>query len=146
MTPIGSTAAFGEIAEWQRVLDRHHDLFERLRLGSRIGIVPREASGTLPGAGAPAMIWEAGENGMIAHSEVFTGASDMGLDLLLAADAGALAAMAEALNGNVVGTIKRQIRCGGMAVFVQRTWSYLQEAGYEDFLDTFGVAFLGACR
>jgi hypothetical protein len=38
------------------------------------------------------------------------------------------------------------IRCGNILFFVMKTKYQLQDAGYEDFLDTLGLAFLGACR
>jgi hypothetical protein len=42
--------------------------------------------------------------------------------------------------------MKRQIRAGNIMFFVMRTKYELQDAGYEEFLDTLGLAFLGACR
>ena len=42
--------------------------------------------------------------------------------------------------------LKRLIRSGDILFFVFRTKFELQDAGYEDFLDTLGLAFLGACR
>ena len=43
-------------------------------------------------------------------------------------------------------TIKKMIRRGSILFFVMKTKYQLQDAGYEDFLDTLGLAFLGACR
>jgi len=42
--------------------------------------------------------------------------------------------------------MKKMIRQGNMLFFVMKAKHELQEAGYEDFLDSLGLAFLGACR
>jgi hypothetical protein len=62
------------------------------------------------------------------------------------ADEAGLAAMREALHGETLSIIKRQIRKGAIMFFVMKTKFELQDAGYEDFLDSLGLAFLGACR
>jgi hypothetical protein len=43
-------------------------------------------------------------------------------------------------------TIKRLIRRGNIMFFVFKNKAQLQDAGYEDFLESLGLAFLGACR
>ena len=53
---------FGELTDWQAMLDRHAPLFSELVPGSAVGFVPRAGSGIQPGkhvagvmnAGAPA--------------------------------------------------------------------------------------------
>ena len=42
--------------------------------------------------------------------------------------------------------MKKMIRSGGILFFVMKTKHQLQDAGYEEFLDSLGLAFLGACR
>ena len=39
-----------------------------------------------------------------------------------------------------------RIRTGNILFFVMKSKYELQDAGYEDFLDSLGLAFLGACR
>lgn len=146
---------FGEIAPWQAMLDRHRDLFAEMRQGSRIGFVSREASGILPGkrfegvqvANEVSMLaWQLEDGGMSARIERFAGMASTQVDLLLVADAEAVATMLEQLNGDTPAAIKRLIRRGRMMFFVFKNKAQLQDAGYEDFLDSLGLAFLGACR
>jgi hypothetical protein len=65
---------------------------------------------------------------------------------LLVADDEAMDALVHNLDDNTLSLMKRQIRTGNMMFFVMRTKYELQDAGYEEFLDTLGLAFLGACR
>jgi uncharacterized membrane protein (GlpM family) len=68
------------------------------------------------------------------------------VDLLLVADEEGLRAMREAVEAETLSIIKRQIRKGAIMFFVMRTKYELQDAGYEELLDSLGLAFLGACR
>ena len=67
-------------------------------------------------------------------------------DLLLVPDDAAFEEIRRSLDGDPLSTIKKMIRCGNILFFVMKTKHQLQDAGYEDFLDTLGLAFLGACR
>lgn len=146
---------FGGLAAWQSMLERYSELFVDMRPGSRIGIVSREASGILPGkhpaglqsaAEVPMLAWQVGDGRIAAHIERFAGMSSTRVDLLLVADADAMASMLDQLDGDMLTAIKRLIRRGSMMFFVFRTKAELQDAGFEDFLDSLGLAFLGACR
>ena len=147
--------SFGDLVAWQRMLERHGELFADMQPGSRIGIVSREASGILPGkrlegvqtsAEVPMLAWQVEDDGIAAHIERFSGMSSTRVDLLLVADADAMTTMREQLGGDMLTAIKRLIRRGSMMFFVFRTKAELQDAGFEDFLDSLGLAFLGACR
>ena len=146
---------FGEIAPWQCMLDRYRELFVEMQQGSRIGFVSREASGILPGkrlegvqvvTEVSMLAWQLENNGMSARIERFAGMSSTKVDLLLVADAEAMATMLDQLDGDMPTAIKRLIRRGRMMFFVFKNKAQLQDAGYEDFLDSLGLAFLGACR
>lgn len=146
---------FGDIAQWQSMLDRQRELFVDMDAGSRIGFVSREASGILPGkhlegvqvaAEVPMLAWQVENGCMSARVERFSGMSSTRVDLLLVADEEAMAAMLNELGGNMLTTIKRLIRRGNMMFFVFKNKAQLQDAGYEDFLESLGLAFLGACR
>jgi hypothetical protein len=54
--------------------------------------------------------------------------------------------MLSELGGDTLSAIKRLIRRGRIMFFVFKNKAQLQDAGYEDFLDSLGLAFLGACR
>ena len=147
---------FGDIGLWQSMLDRQRELFVDMDAGSRIGFVSREASGILPGkhlegvqmvaTEVPLMAWQIENGGMSVRIERFAGMSSTRVDLLLVADRDAMEAMQTELGGDMLKTIKRLIRRGNIMFFVFKNKAQLQDAGYEDFLESLGLAFLGACR
>jgi hypothetical protein len=151
-----TASAFGALRDWQAMLDRHAELFSEMSPGSAVGFVPRAGSGIQPGkhvaglldAGATSemMAWEVGSAGMRANLRSYTGYANAGVDLLFVAEDGAIAAMRDALEGDALSIVKRQIRQGAIMFYVMRNKYELQDAGYEEFLDGLGLAFLGACR
>ncbi len=155
MTSIATTG-FGDLPAWQSMLERHGPLFSELVPGSSVGFVPRAGSGIQPGkhvagvmnaGGSGQMLtWAMGDDGMRADIRDYAGFQDASVDLLFVADEDGLAAMRDALAGETLSIIKRQIRKGSIMFFVMKTKYQLQDAGYEDFLDSLGLAFLGACR
>ena len=68
------------------------------------------------------------------------------MDLLLVADGDAVEALSADAAGPSLSTLKRSIREGAVILYVMRTKDALLDAGYEELLDSFGLAFLGACR
>ena len=149
-------SAFGELADWQSMLDRHAELFSEMLPGSTVGFVPRAGSGIQPGkhvaglmnAGGEGemMAWEVDGDGMRASLRRYAGFQDAKVDLLFVAEDAAIEAMRGALRSDALSIMKRQIRQGGIMFYVMRTKYELQDAGYEEFLDNLGLAFLGACR
>ena len=147
---------FGELLAWQAMLDRHAELFSEMNPGSRVGFVARADSGMLPGkhiAAAQAAVgsgtmlaWERQGAGMVAANVAFGGISDAGVDLLFVVEDEALEAMRASLPGETLSVVKRLIRKGGIMFYVMKNKYQLQDAGYEEFLDSLGLAFLGACR
>jgi hypothetical protein len=157
MTVIAAST-FGDLDTWQAMLDRHAELFTEMTPGSAVGIVPRTGSGIQPGkhvaglddANAGEMlVWrirDGHEAGMGASGRRFAGFRDAGVDLLFVADDDALAALRASLQGDTLSIMKRLIRKGNIMFYVMKTKYQLQDAGYEEFLDSLGLAFLGACR
>jgi hypothetical protein len=151
-----TASAFGELRDWQSMLDRHAELFSEMLPGSSVGFVPRAGSGIQPGkhvAGllgsgneCEMMAWEVGSEGMRASLRSYAGYEDAKVDLLFVAEDAAIAALRGALQGDTLSIVKRQIRQGAIMFYVMRTKYELQDAGYEEFLDGLGLAFLGACR
>jgi hypothetical protein len=92
------------------------------------------------------LTWVMDGEHMCANLRQYSGFQDARVDLLFVADESGLEAMREALEGETLSIIKRQIRKGAIMFFVMKTKYELQDAGYEDFLDSLGLAFLGACR
>lgn len=150
------TSVFGAIDAWQAMLGRHAPLFSELLPGSAVGFVPRAGSGIHPGKHVAGVLNAGGEGQMLtwmmdgqrmrANLRNYSGFQDAAVDLLFVADEAGLDAMRGALHGETLSIIKRQIRKGTIMFFVMKTKYELQDAGYEDFLDSLGLAFLGACR
>jgi len=153
--------AFGQLDAWQSMLDRHAELFSEMVPGSSVGFVARSGSGIMPGKHAAGLksaqgvgqmlAWEipandSGTPGMCASFQGYRGFEETQVDLLFVAEDAALLAMRNALDGDALSIMKRQIRKGAIMFFVMKTKYQLQDAGYEEFLDTLGLAFLGACR
>jgi hypothetical protein len=130
-------------ARWQRLLDRHSSLFGDLDDGCRIGIARRADVGT---EGAEMVVWEAQGGRLVALSRPFPGYRDAGVDVLLVGDDEALGEIAGELDGDALPVLKRLVRRGNMVCYVLRRQCELIEAGYEDVLQSMGVAFAGACR
>ncbi|MBI4984008.1 MAG: hypothetical protein HZC24_01290 [Rhodocyclales bacterium] len=150
------TSTFGDLAPWQAMLDRCRELFSEMIPGSAVAFVPRSGSGIQPGKHVAGLVGSASEvemmkwvtdgGGMQASLLRYPGFADAKVDLLFVADDDAIATMQSALGGDTLSAIKRLIRQGSIMFFVLRNKFELQDAGYEEFLDTLGLAFLGACR
>lgn len=153
---IATANLFGDLDEWQAMLDRHGELFADMAPGSGVAIVPRAGSGIQPGkhvAGLKAaggsgdmLRWEVTADGMHAEIVPYRGFQQAKVDLLFVAEAEALEKLRADIGDETLPLMKRQIRAGGIMFFVMRTKYELQDAGYEEFLDSLGLAFLGACR
>jgi len=160
MSP-GAQSMFADLPAWQAILDRYQELFSDMLPGSRIGILPRSGTSFMPGkhlAGlsnsefslpdGKMLAWEvsAQGHGMRAGYHPCRKFGEAQADLLLVPDDAAFEEIRRSLDGDPLSTIKKMIRCGNILFFVMKTKYQLQDAGYEDFLDTLGLAFLGACR
>ena len=152
---------FADLPAWQAMLDRYQELFSDMLPGSRIGILPRSGTSLMPGkhlAGlsnsefslpdGKMLAWEVnGEGlGMRAEYHPCRKFEEARADLLLVPDDDAFEEIRGNLAGDPLSTIRKMIRSGNILFFVMKTKYQLQDAGYEDFLDTLGLAFLGACR
>lgn len=152
---------FADLPAWQVMLDRYQELFSEMLPGSRIGILPRSGTSLMPGrhlAGisnsefslpdGKMLAWEVGAPGigMRASYHPCRKFAEARADLLLVPDDDAFEEIRRNLENDPLSTIRKMIRCGNILFFVMKTKYQLQDAGYEDFLDTLGLAFLGACR
>lgn len=161
MSPA-ALSMFADLPAWQALLDRHQELFSDMLPGSRIGILPRSGTSLMPGRhlagltsaefdlpGGNMLAWEIDDGGMRAGYHPCRGFEEARVDLLLLPDDSALEEIRLSLStidGDPLSAMKKMIRSGRILFFVMKTKYQLQDAGYEDFLDTLGLAFLGACR
>lgn len=157
-TPLVPADAGADAARWQAVFDHGEALFAGLSDGARMGLFAQP--GFAPGgrriagldaaaarhAGMPMLAFEARAGRIGVTVEPFAGFEAARLDLLFVADDEARAELAGAPAEATLRAMKRLIRHGSVMFFVFRNKHELQDAGYEDFLDSLGLAFLGACR
>ena len=160
VTPVPLAKDRGDAAaQWQATFDREAALFAELRPGARMGLLAR--SGWHAGAGrriaamraadgeatgAPMLAFEAAAGRLRVEVLPFPGVDGAGLDLLFVVEDSAQADLEALPSDALLGALKRLLREGAAMFFVFRTKAELQDAGYEDFLDALGLAFLGACR
>jgi hypothetical protein len=124
---------------WRAAAARHEDLFSALDPGARIGLVAREAPAAM-------LLWEAGDTGIEARDTPFPGFSASGADILLAADAQALAEIRGAADGQLFTVLRAGIRSGSVVCYVLRRRCDLEARGFDELLEALGFAFMGACR
>lgn len=150
--------AFHDAARWQQAFDAAAVLFTPLADGARMGLIAQ--GGFAPAgrrragldeaaaryAGAPMLVFGAADERIEVSVERFAGFDAASLDLLFAADEEARAVLAAAPAPSLLAAMKRQIRRGGVLFFVLRTRHELDDAGYDDFLESLGIPFLGSCR
>ena len=126
---IERNANFGDLHQWQAMLDRYAELFSEMAAGARVGFVSRADSGMLPGKhvagarlaqGGEILSWERQGEGMCASLKPFTGINDAPVDLLFVVEDEALGVIRDSLVGDALGLIKRQIRRGGIMFYVMK--------------------------
>ena len=128
---------------WQGLLDRHSTLFGELVDGSRIGVARRADAKP---AGAEMVVWEAQDGKLVAGRRPFGGYANAGVDVLLVGDDEAMSELSSGLDDDALPILKRLVRRGNIVCYVLRRQCELIDAGYEDVLQSMGVAFAGACR
>ena len=131
--------ALPDPAAWRAAAAHHDALFAPLTPGARIGLVARETPDTM-------LLWEAGDIGMEVRSAPFRGFSDSGADILLAADAQAVAAICAAGSEHLFIVLRAGIRSGAIICYMLSRRCELEVQGFEELLDALGFAFMGACR
>lgn len=124
---------------WSAAAARHDELFAALTPGARIGLVAREAPASM-------LLWEAGDAGIQARAAPYPGFSDSGADILLCADAAALAAIRAAVDGQLFSVLRAGIRNGDIICYMLSRRCELEVQGFDELLDALGFAFMGACR
>jgi len=156
---IPTSAREDAVALWQASFDRVATLFAELREGACMGLIARSAwhAGTgrriaamraaeWGAADIPMLAFEAAGGRIRVDTRRFGGVDRAGVDLLFVAEDRAQAALEALPSDAVLPAMKRLLREGAVMFYVFRSKAELQDAGYEDFLDSLGLAFLGACR
>lgn len=132
-------SALPDALAWRAAAARHDDLFSAIDPGARIGLVARAAPATM-------LVWETSDAGIEARTAPFPGYSASGADMMLAADAQALAEIRGAIDGQLFTVLRAGIRSGAIVCYILRRRCDLEARGFDELLDALGFAFMGACR
>jgi hypothetical protein len=129
---------------WQAVLDQESALFDRVIPGAAVALVDR--SGWDSGCGS-ILEWRADEFGcMVAAQRTWNGLGVTKAEVVLVGGDEAFAAVVSGARPDVMRGLRDSIRRGDVILFVTKCETGLRGAGFEDFLESIGLAFMGACR
>ncbi|TAN55062.1 MAG: hypothetical protein EPN26_05870 [Rhodospirillales bacterium] len=130
-------------AIWQPVFDLHAGLFEALEENRSLAFLDKAT-------------WDAGKGEVLegrlegkrilVQAKAWSGAGDTKADLLFVGLRDSLTHLDKAVPQERLGLLKDRIHEGEVLFFVMKTKCTLIDAGWEDFLDSLGLAFMGACR
>ncbi|HVC12988.1 MAG TPA: hypothetical protein VNE59_15200 [Burkholderiales bacterium] len=150
-----ATDALLDLPAWQAILDREAAVFTELAPGASVAFVPRHAAGpdgvlrpsAMPSvAPLEVLAWERGADAMTAYARSYRGLAAAACDVLFFFERDALEAVLARADDGPFGEMKRRIRAGRILLMVLRTREELRARGYEDFLESLGLPFMGACR
>ena len=128
---------------WQPVLDQHALLFSGLEHGCAAALIPKLDWD----AGAGSMLeWRSAVGGMQAALKPWLGPARADVDLLFVGLRDSFNRLAAADASLRLSLLKDMLHEGDVLFFVMKTKCHLLDSGWEDFLDTLGLAFMGACR
>jgi hypothetical protein len=142
LAPSPKLAAL-DLAGWQSLLDRHPAVFRGLVAGARIGLLAKDDF-DLPDA--TMVVWEAEEAAMRAKHERFPGFDRVALDLLFIPDDATAARLHDRATARPFAEMKTKVRRREILLYIVKPRRELLDWGYEDFLDSLGLVFMGACR
>jgi uncharacterized membrane protein (UPF0127 family) len=132
-----------DLAGWQSVLDRNAPIFLGMQAGSRIGLMSKD---DFEPPDATMVVWEATDHAMRAKYECFPGFDQVKIDLLFIADDATIRLVHDAANPRPFADIKAKVRRRDILLYVVKPRQELLDWGYEEFLDSLGLVFMGTCR
>ena len=128
---------------WQSLLDRNAEVFHGIEPGRRLGVVSKD---DFEPPAAMMLVWQATGQGMRASYEPFPGFERVAIDLLFVMDDATIRRLHDVATPAPFTEIKSKLRRRDILLYVVKPRDALIEAGYEDFLDSLGLAVLGTCR
>lgn len=158
LQPGADSGVAHDVAGWQQAFDAGGAPFAALADGARMGFIAQPGFAPLgrrragldaaaaQHAGAAMLAFGAAGGRIEVTVERFESFEEARLDLLFVADEEARAELAAATALTRWRAMKRLIRRGSVRFFVLRARHELQDAGYEDLLESLGIPFLGSCR
>ncbi len=118
-------------------------IFLGMQPGSRIGLMSKD---DFDPPTATMVVWEATEKAMRAKYESFPGFDHVKIDLLFIADDATIRRVHDCANPTPFAEIKAKVRRRDILLYVVKPRQQLLDWGYEEFLDSLGLVFMGTCR
>lgn len=134
---------FFDLRLWRPILERENAAFSGLATGAGIGLVPRAVAHSERG---PMLVWRASEGRLTGDRETFSGFASCDLDIVMVIDDEAVGRLSHSTPEDAVSELRRLVRRGHVVLYFLKCEGALVEAGYEPFLETLGLAIMGACR
>ena len=128
---------------WQTILETERHVFQLLQPGTAIGLLTKRVFERQDGA---MMVWVRDSAGMIVEYHRFSGFQAVGVDILLVAEEGSLRQMTDHAGDRPLAVMKEQMCQGNILFYAIKSQSNLEDLGLDDFIDSIGIPFLGACR
>ncbi len=133
-----------DLERWRTLLDACAEIvFVDMVAGARIGVIRRTTAEDQAG---PMAVSAANGRGMGAEMTDFSGYANSSVDLLFVPTDDALGMMHTAEPDDFFRTTRIAVRKGGILFFAMKRGRELRALGYSEFLDSLGLAYLGACR
>jgi hypothetical protein len=132
-----------DISGWQSLLDRNPDIFFGMEPGSKVGLLTQD---DFEPPTAMMLVWESTPEGMRAYYRAFPGFESVEVDLLFIADDPTMRRIHDVDTPAPFVHMKTKVRRRDILLYIVKPRSQLLERGYEDFLDSLGLTFMGACR
>ncbi|KAB2882104.1 MAG: hypothetical protein F9K38_08530 [Pseudorhodoplanes sp.] len=118
-------------------------IFLGMQPGSRVGLMSKD---DFDPPAATMVVWEATGAAMQAKYESFPGFDQVRVDLLFIADDATIRRLHDAANPTPFAEIKTKVRRRDILLYVVKPRQDLLNCGYEEFLDSLGLVFMGTCR
>jgi uncharacterized membrane protein (UPF0127 family) len=131
------------IEGWQSVLDRHPMIFNGIMPGARVGLMSKD---DFEPPSAMMVVWEATDGMMQARYERFPGFDRVNIDLMFIADDETIRRIHDPASPAPFTEIKTKVRRREILLYIVKSRQELLEWGYEDFLESLGLVFMGTCR
>jgi hypothetical protein len=132
-----------DILGWQSLLDRNPNIFCGMEPGSKVGLLTQD---DFEPPNATMLVWESTPGGMRAYYRSFPGFETVEIDLLFIAHDPDIRRIYDATNPAPFADMKTKVRRRDILLYIVKPRGQLLERGYEDFLDSLGLTFMGACR
>lgn len=132
-----------ELARWQAILDGESDAFAELRRDACIALLVRS---DFDAGGGQLLLWKVGDKGIAVAVADYAGFPVRGADVLFVAVDAALSEVLAQPAGGALSRMRELVRWGEILFFSLKVKSDLLDLGYENFLESLGLAHVGACR